>query len=253
MKAKFVLIVAIAILIPAVLLAWGRQGHEIVVSIALSLTDAKTKDSVQKYLDGMSPKDAGNWMDDMRSNHSYDYMKPWHYVNIEKGKQYENTKDDNIVNALNKAINNLEHRENLSKEEIKTNLLVVCHLAGDFHQPLHVGYETDRGGNTIQVKYLDHNTNLHKVWDSEIIDGERITIDDCMAISNRFSKDEMGQLQVVDVQGWLTEPRALLANVYDFQDNTIDRVYIDRNKKVVEQQLFIAGARLAAVFEQIFK
>ena len=192
-------------------------------------------------------------MDDVRGDHSYDYMKTWHYVNMEKGKGYEPTKDGNIINALNKAIGELEHRENMSKDDIRKDLMIIFHLVGDLHMPLHVGYEEDKGGNSIQVKYLDHDANLHRVWDTEIIESEKITINDCLLQLRNFNSEEIAGFKKIDVENWTHEPRALLSNVYAFKNNTIDRAYLDRNKKIVEMQLLIAGIRLSAVLEQVFK
>jgi hypothetical protein len=42
------------------------------------------KDSVQKYLGTMTFEEASTWMDDVRSDHSYDYMKTWHYA-VQRG------------------------------------------------------------------------------------------------------------------------------------------------------------------------
>ena len=38
------------------------------------------------------------------------------------------------------------------------------------HQPLHVGDTGRRGGNLVQVRFFDHGSNLHRVWDSQIIE-----------------------------------------------------------------------------------
>jgi hypothetical protein len=62
--------------------AWGFEGHKIVAEIAKSHLNKSVKDSVEKYLGDMSFEDAATWMDDMRKDHAYDYMKPWHYVNM---------------------------------------------------------------------------------------------------------------------------------------------------------------------------
>jgi hypothetical protein len=179
-------------------------------------------------------------------------MKSWHYVNIEKGKQYTTTKDDNIVNALNKAISELEHKDKLSEEQIRTDLLVIFHLVGDLHQPLHTGYETDKGGNTVQVSFMGHHSNLHKIWDSEIIEKEHISTDDCLALCRNFSKQQIDQLRTINVESWLQQPRSLLADVYTFSHSNIDKQYVDKNKAVVEQQLLIAGIRLSAVLQRVF-
>ena len=225
-----------------------------VSEIAFSFLDTNTKAAVHKYLGSMTIEDAGNWMDDMRRDHNFDYMKTWHYVNIEKGRQYTPNNDENIVNALNRAITALEHKDKLSDDDIRRSLLVIFHLVGDFHQPLHVGYGNDKGGNDVQVKYLSNPTNLHRVWDSEIIESENISANDCLQLYRNFSKSELAQLRVINVEGWISEPRSLLNSVYDLKDgNVIDRNYVDKNKKIVEQQLLIAGIRLSAVLEHVFK
>jgi S1/P1 Nuclease len=233
--------------------AWGKTGHEIVARIAFSFLDNNTQAAVRKALDNTTIEQASTWMDDVRKDHSYDYMKSWHYVNIEKGTQYVAGNDDNIVNAISKAISALEHKQNLSRDQVKINLMVIFHLVEDFHQPLHVGYGDDKGGNTVQVKYLDHNANLHWVWDNEIIESEHITVTECLKLYKSFTEGEVGQLREMNIKKWIQEPRALLAKVYDFHDNNIDQAYIDKNKILVEQQLLVAGIRLAAVLEHLFK
>jgi len=40
---------------------------------------------------------------------------------------------------------------------------------GDIHQPLHVGYAHDKGGNDIKVEFFLNRTDLHTVWDSLLI------------------------------------------------------------------------------------
>ena len=45
----------------------------------------------------------------------------------------------------------------------------MIHCLADLHQPLHAGRAEDKGGNTIRLKYFGRNSNLHRVWDSEMI------------------------------------------------------------------------------------
>jgi S1/P1 Nuclease len=246
-------IIASSTALPFHSFAWGKEGHNIVGDIAFSYLDNKTKKEVRKYLGALSAGEAANWMDEMRSNHKYDYMKTWHYVNIEKGKQYTPTKEDNIVNALNKAISALEHKDQLTEDQIRMHLLVIFHLVGDFHQPLHTGYGDDRGGNSIEVTFMNRSSNLHRVWDSEIIEKEHISASDCMKLDKNFSKEQMEQFKTIKVESWIQQPRALLNNVYAFDNKNIDEKYVGKNKAVVEQQLLIAGIRLSAVLEHIFK
>jgi len=49
-------------------------------------------------------------------------------------------------------------------------LKYVVHLVADVHQPLHAGFADDRGGNRFQVQSLGRGTNLHAVWDVDLVD-----------------------------------------------------------------------------------
>ncbi|CAI5473322.1 unnamed protein product [Closterium sp. Yama58-4] len=48
-------------------------------------------------------------------------------------------------------------------------LMFLAHFAGDIHQPLHVGFTSDLGGNRVHVTWFKRQTNLHAVWDDFII------------------------------------------------------------------------------------
>ena len=244
MKALTLFILA-SLSVPLSLLAWGAQGHKIVDQIAYSTLPKSVKDSVQSYLGKTKFEDAGNWMDQKRSDHDFDYMKPWHYINIAKGGSYDPNSTNNIVSALDSAISRLHRRNLQSKEQTAIDIKIVMHLVGDLHQPLHVGYATDRGGNTVEVGFFGTTTNLHKVWDSELIEHLHIIADSCRAFGSAQ--------QHIDVIEWIESSRKLLDNVYDFKNATIDEVYAQKNKSVIEMQLSLAGARLSAVLTDLFK
>ena len=143
--------------------------------------------NVQRMLGTTTPEDAAIWMDEMRSNPAYDYMKPWHYVNTEKGKIY-NPAPNTIISELQRVYHELEQPKKLSAEGQKTDLKLLFHLLGDLHQPLHVGYASDRGGNSVQVMFSGVATDLHSVWDTKIIESQHITAADCMKLS-KFTTD----------------------------------------------------------------
>ena len=51
------------------------------------------------------------------------------------------------------------------------SLMFLAHFLGDIHQPLHCGSVQDYGGNTIAVNWYNRTmTNLHRVWDQDIIE-----------------------------------------------------------------------------------
>jgi hypothetical protein len=233
-------------------LAWGHIGHSLVAEVAFNNMDAKTKQTVLKYLDGMSIEDAANWMDSMRSDKNYNYMKPYHYVDFDRGADVTELSGDNIINVLNKTLKDLDNIKTLSNDEIKTRLLYLFHLIGDLHMPLHVGYKDDKGGNAVQVSFFGRNTNLHSMWDSDIIEYKNLTLADLMKINN-YKPSELAALQQIDVTYWAKDSRKYLKNAYKLNDEKISDIYVDANFPIIKQQILKAGLRLAGVLEHYFK
>ena len=233
--------------------AWGSRGHKIVAQIARICLSKHVVDSVQYYLGDMSFEDAAVWMDEIRSDNTYDYLKPMHYINIEKDKTYVASKGPNIINELDLVINQLESREPRKKDTINNSLKILFHLVGDLHQPLHAGYGEDKGGNTVNVSFFGEFLNLHKLWDTKIIETENITTKACLMQINKFSKQEKAEIQKIDPVEWMNESRSFLKEVYSFKDDRIDSAYISRSIPIIEQQLAKAGMRLASVLNQTFR
>lgn len=253
MKTKlFSLVLALLLFNTFQVGAWGKRGHQLVAQIGFDLLDANTQQTITHYLGNISVPDAGTWMDDQRNNPKYSYMKSWHFINIDKGEQYHPTNDHDIVNELNTAIQNLRHKENLSDEEIRLNILVLFHLTGDIAQPLHVGYGTDLGGNDVTVTFLTKKSNLHKVWDSEIIENQNITKEQCEAFLPNLSDEQKDNIEIIDPVLWMKDSRRLLPRVYAYEDETIDEAYVRKNRATVKKQILYAGMRLATTLEELF-
>lgn len=252
MKNNIVItLLAVLFLIPSKTLAWGKKGHALVAEVAFNYLDNDTKKIVLGYLDGMSIEDAANWMDDIKDDKSYDYMKPYHYTNIDKGQEVIETSGSNIIYILNQTIKELQNNKNLSRQEIKTKILIVFHLVGDLHQPLHVGYGSDKGGNTVQINYKGQGSNLHSFWDSGIISDQKIDLENCLS-ANKFSP-EMNNLKTIDVLAWSKESRNLLDSVYNTGGAKIKEDYVLAGSKIIESQIQKAGIRLAAILQKAFQ
>lgn len=233
--------------------SWGKQGHAITGDIALMVTKKSIQDSVNKYLDGTKWGEAACWMDEVRSDHSYDYMKTWHYINVEKDKTYVKGNEENVIGEIEIAIDKLKNRSKLTKQEININIKILFHLIGDMHQPLHVGYGEDKGGNTIDVDFLGKATNLHKVWDTEIIQEKKITTSSLEELYKKITKEELDKImKKIDVEEWMNQNRALLPKVYDFKNGIINQGYIDKNAEIIKKQLLYSGIRISAVLNSVF-
>lgn len=259
MIKKFVQVLFIATIFckPSTSFAWGKDGHQIVAKIASHFLSDETKQKVQKYLGKTSFEDAATWMDESRSNDFFGYMRTWHYLDFDKGEVYKPIAEKNALTVLHAAIKDLKKKEKLQKGKIKEDLFLIFHLVGDLHQPLHVGYANDRGGNSVQVSYIykSYNSNLHSVWDTEIIQSEKINKDSCLNLYKTFTEDEKSSAKKINEIKWMMESRTLLDTVYNFdQDkNFLSRSYVMNNKSIVTRQLLLSGIRLAAVLEELFK
>jgi hypothetical protein len=233
--------------------AWGKQGHQMVAEVAFNYLDATTKAKVLKALNKYNIEQAATWMDDMRGDATLAYMKSWHFVNIDKGGTYKTTGSDAAF-QLNRVITALMHKSTLSADTIQRDLLILFHLMGDLHQPLHVGYGVDLGGNKVTVSFPGTpQDNLHHVWDGDIIYNKHIALADCIKANSGYTPAQIAVIQKVDVMAWLGQSRAYLTNVYAFQNGTITQAYIDQNAPIVEKQIGIAGLRLAGVLKAAFK
>ena len=223
-----------------------------VAEIAFKYLDPTTKKNVLYYLNGMSIEDSANWMDSMKSYKSYDYMKPYHYVDFNRGENVTELSGENIINTLNKTLKDLDNIKSLSNEEIKIRLFYLFHLIGDIHQPLHVGYKEDKGGNGVKILFCGRNINLHSMWDSDIIESQNLTLTEELKL-NTFLPSELTSIKKIDVKEWAKGSRNYLKTAYDINDGNIREIYVDSAYPIIQQQILKAGLRLASVLEYYFK
>ena len=253
MKIRDWFIFSIFLLIqPIKSFCWGPDGHKNIGHVAYHYANQKTRDSLRYYLGAISVADAGLWMDEMRKNHDYDYMKPWHYIAFERGESYQPGKGENIINELNKRMEHLKHRNLYTKEQVATDLKILIHLTEDLHMPLHVGYPSDTEGNAIHISFMNKPTTLHWAWDNDIMLQQNITVDTLLALLNTFSKQELDEKRKTNILLWMNESRSYLPNVYDFKGDSIDIAYANKNASIIKVRLALAGLRLGNLLNELF-
>ncbi|KAH7840846.1 hypothetical protein Vadar_022471 [Vaccinium darrowii] len=162
--------------------SWGVDGHLTVCRIAQSRLSEAAADAVKKLLPVSAEGDLGSecsWAD--RVKFRYHWSSALHYIDTPDDLctfQYNrDCKDENGVmdRCVAGAINNyttqlLTYGNAPSKYNLTEALLFLSHFMGDIHQPLHVGFTSDRGGNTIDVHWYNTKTVLHHVWDTSMIE-----------------------------------------------------------------------------------
>jgi hypothetical protein len=218
--------------------------------MAESLISKQVKDSVQYYLGETNFEKASTWMDEIRDNHSYDFLKPTHYINIEKDKTYVKVDGANIMNEIDIFLALLEKKKD--KESVLYALRILFHLIGDLHQPLHCGYADDRGGNTVEVIFNGKKTNLHKLWDSDII--EKYSEEIYPGVMFDIKKNKKVLTDPINTAEWLEQSRILLPAVYGFnnKEKEVDADYLKLAKPVIINRLAAASMRLASVLNMYF-
>jgi nuclease S1 len=91
-------------------------------------------------------------------------------------------------------------------QEKRFALRFLVHLVEDLHMPLHVGDNHDRGGNDTQVRFYDRGSNMHRLWDSDMItragDSEEFWLNDLAALDTNENRAAWAAGQVED---WATE------------------------------------------------
>ena len=250
-KHILLLIITASLFTSSNCLAWGAKGHGLVAQVAFNYLDANTKIIVKQYLDGMTIEDAANWMDNIKSDKKYDYMRKLHYINADNGLNITFNNDENIVGALLKTITELRNYKTLSNEDVKIKICIIFHLIGDLHQPLHVGYGEDKGGNTFQINFYGRGSNLHSFYDSGIIEYKGLTLSECLK-SKIYTKEEILAIEQIDIVNWANQSRQYLKSIYNI-NNTIDDLYINRNYPIIKDQILRAGIRLSSVLQDVFK
>lgn len=236
-------------------LRWGQIGHYVTGEIAEQYLTEKAAEEVKRVLGNTSLAVAGTWMDDIRSDPQYDYTGDWHWVTIPSGMTYEETEKNpngDIIEALERKIAQLKTR-NLTENEEREKLKMVIHMIGDIHQPLHVGTGEDRGGNDVRVQWMGESSNLHRVWDSDMINSYQLSYTELAGKINHPTAEQISEWQQATVRDWAMESKSYRDQVYDLPDNRrIGWEYRYYKFEIVEKRLLQAGIRLAGVINEIY-
>ncbi len=254
---KKIILSFIAFCLPALALAWGQKGHDVVASIAERHLTPATKAAVDSIFEGKSMVYWANWLDNASHTPQYDYSLTWHYKNIDPEYQFDNaplnSKGD-ILTALK------EQRATLSNPatsigDSKLALKMLVHFMGDAHQPLHMGRYSDRGGNRHTVKFFDAETNLHTVWDSRLPESaHKWSFTEWTLQIDRANPATESEITSGDFDDWCKETYEIAKAVYEATpvDTNISYNYIAGWTPTVELQLLRGGLRLAHVLNTIY-
>lgn len=256
------IILGIAIMyLPVQTMAWGANGHRISGQIADSYLTPKARAAIKAILGNESIAMTSNWADFIKSDPKYSYLYNWHFINIEKevssAEMQDILKHDTIADAytkINYLVGELK-KKNQPKDSKLLALRMLIHIVEDIHQPLHTGHLSDKGGNDVKLTWFNNPTNLHSIWDSQLIDFQQLSYTEYTAWINHTTTAQRKEWQKAPLSEWLLESNHLAAKIYaSVKDDEKVNVYRYNYEYIgmLNNQLVKGGVRLAGLLNQIF-
>jgi len=205
----------------------------------------------------------------------------WHFLNVPR-ETFAISPSDCADNCILKGI--AYHTKGLkmpglSEEQHAQALLFIGHWLGDIHQPLHISFKDDKGGNSVLITKdsfyerfkpkegeQEKPVNLHSVWDGRIIGKIRgtMTVEQlAQELQQSITDTERAQWLAATPLDWAQESYDIStthdvdycewtltlkgeACTSEGQERKLTAAYQDEFDDVVKQRLRQAGVRLAA-------
>lgn len=245
---------------------WGAVGHDVVAAIAERNLTEKTRQEIDRLLEGRSIVYYSSWMDSIQNSpyweYGYNQTKTWHYANVDVGYTYQTMpKNENgdVVVAVDKLSKELANNYANLTDSMKVDYVkMIVHMVGDMHCPMHSGRLSDLGGNRMKVKWFGRQTNLHSIWDSTFVEAARKwTYTEWADQLDRTSAEYKASVMCGTTEEWFVETVGYAASVYSYvealgENPNMSYQFIFDFSPLLEQQLLIGGYRLAYVLNSIF-
>ena len=246
--------------------AWGTLGHRVIARLAEKHLTPQAKAAVAAILEpNESLADASLWADKVRGRMRH--TAPWHYIDIPLDEpkydpkwSADDTKHGCVVDKINE-FRKVVGDKSKSIDERRFALRFLVHCLQDMHQPCHVGDNRDRGGNDTQVRWFDIGSNMHRVWDTNIIEWNTRSEDIWLTgLGELDTAVNQAKWMAGTVEDWATESLLAAREAYLIPGTDkrlkfgqkLGKEYYEKHLSVVRQRLCQAGLRLAMVLNERF-
>jgi nuclease S1 len=241
---------------------WGPLGHRVASRMAQERLTPAALSAVHAILGpGISLADISTWADEQREITG---NQSWHYVNVPLTQSRYDPKycppGGCVVSKIEDFRRVLQNPKS-SRAEKQYALEFLVHLIEDLCQPLHVGDNGSKGGNLIQVQFYGIGSNLHKLWDSQIMErhtpNEGVWLWDLNGVTNPKFAAEWAKGTPED---WASESLQIARQAYCLPGSgrairsgtRIGNDYYSTALPLIQKQLAKAGIRVASVLNGIF-
>jgi hypothetical protein len=209
--------------------------------------------------------DVSTWADE-EGHEAVPGSAPWHYVNVPLGATRYDARycagGDCVVARIRHFRSVLADRSTPRRDRQRA-LLFLVHLVEDVHQPLHVGDNRDHGGNLTQIQFLGEGTNLHRLWDSGLINAidrnERAWVE---RITPLLTAENIRSWSQGSIEDWATESLLDARKAYYFPAGERQPIlsgtrlgddYLTFAQPILERRLAQAGVRLANELNALYR
>jgi hypothetical protein len=246
--------------------AWGDEGHQVICEIAFRMAKPSTRAEIQRLIKTDTAfdrfSDSCIWPDHPRKRSAE------HFVNLARDSR--GLTDEMCPRAQECVLSAIQVElaylySNGGDDEAKLAALkFLGHWVGDVHQPLHVSFEDDRGGNGVLVTGECGTSNLHSAWDTCLVT-KAVGVD-----AGEAATDLMKSITPAKIESWTsTKPMDWANESFAIAEQArteycirqgascehpsekvkIDAAYVAVNTPVVREQLQKAGVRLAHLLD----
>lgn len=236
---------------------WSKTGHRVIGDIAQQHLTGKARKAIDKILNGQSLASVSNFADEIKADRSFSKFNAWHFVNYPLDKKYHEvspSEEGDLMIGIQTCIDIIKNNTS-TKADKEFYLKMLVHLVGDLHQPMHVGRLEDKGGNDIQLQWFGKGTNLHRLWDTNMVDDHGMSYTELSSSLPQLSKQQKLAVQQGDKYDWMEESRNLANELYDSVKvgEKLGYQYGYKYWNTVEVQLQKGGLRLAKVLNELFR
>lgn len=238
--------------------AWGQTGHRVTGKIAELYLTPEAQRAINLILDYETLAEISTYADENKSNPEHFWQKvagPYHYVTVPAGKSYDEVAapaSGDSYTALKMFTKTLKDPQ-ASRADKQLALKMIVHIIGDLHQPLHAGNGTDRGGNDVKVNFFWEESNLHRVWDSGLIDRKQLSYTEWYEfLAPKISAELATQWYTLDPLVYIAESTKIRDTIYPDSDK-LSWQYLYDHTPVMKLRLQQAGVRIAAHLNDALK
>ena len=242
--------------------AWWDKGHQLVCDEAYKLLTPRSKKFIDPLIDEHGSYGIACVWPDLIKNEDRKDTRSWHYINLPDSEQntYKATCPENgcLIYAFHKQMKVLNDHSSTFRERAEA-VWFIGHFVGDVHQPMHVGYPEDRGGNDHKLKFPDGTlTNMHSVWDGQIIEhmdslfGEQYLSKN---VSIKIGKS-INNSQSTEFESWAQESRDIaMQGSVGYRNNELKIVtdeYLENHFEIVQERIALGAIRLSQILNRIY-